>query len=51
MKWLLSLPIIRHLIQFLKSIPLSKNAYKGGGFENQGVYIVQYDNMEIKQVL
>ena len=28
-----------------------KNAYKGGGFENQGVYIVQYDNMEIKQVL
>lgn len=27
MKWLLSLPIIRHLIQFLKSIPLSKNAF------------------------
>ena len=27
MKWLLSLPIIRHLIQFLRSIPLSKNAF------------------------
>lgn len=27
MKWLLSLPIIRHLIQLLKSIPLSKNAF------------------------
>ena len=27
MKWLLSLPIIRHLIQFLKSMPLSKNAF------------------------
>lgn len=27
MKWLLSLPIIRHLIQFLKSIPLSKNTF------------------------
>lgn len=25
-----------------------KNSYKGGGYENQGVYIVQYDNMEIK---
>ena len=27
-----------------------KNSYKGGGYENQGVYIVQYDNMEIKDV-
>ena len=27
-----------------------KNSYKGGGYENQGVYIVQYDNMEIKEV-
>ena len=27
-----------------------KNSYKGGGCENQGVYIVQYDNMEIKEV-
>ena len=27
MKWLLSLPIMRHLIQLLKSIPLSKNAF------------------------
>ncbi|MDO5105946.1 LysM peptidoglycan-binding domain-containing protein [Capnocytophaga sp.] len=27
-----------------------KNPYKGGGFENQGVYIVKYDNMEIKEV-
>lgn len=27
-----------------------KNPYKGGGFENQGVYIVKYDNMEVKEV-
>ena len=27
-----------------------KNAYKGGGYENQGVYIVQYDNMEVKEL-
>ena len=27
-----------------------KDSYKGGGYENQGVYIVQYDNMEIKEV-
>lgn len=27
-----------------------KNFYKGGGYENQGVYIVQYDNMEVKEL-
>lgn len=27
-----------------------KNSYKGGGYENQGVYIVKYENMEIKEV-
>ncbi len=27
-----------------------KNPYKGGGFENQGVYIVKYENMEVKEV-
>ena len=27
-----------------------KSPYKGGGYENQGVYIVQYDNMEIKEL-
>ncbi|WP_454975244.1 LysM peptidoglycan-binding domain-containing protein [Capnocytophaga bilenii] len=28
----------------------SKNSLKGGGYENQGIYIVQYDNMEVKEV-
>ena len=28
----------------------SKNSQKGGGYENQGIYIVQYDNMEVKEV-
>ena len=27
-----------------------KNSYKGGGYENQGVYIVEYDNMEVKTI-
>lgn len=27
-----------------------RNPYKGGGYENQGVYIVRYENMEIKEV-
>lgn len=27
-----------------------RNPYKGGGFENQGVYIVRYENMELKEV-
>ncbi|MDO4228924.1 MAG: LysM peptidoglycan-binding domain-containing protein [Capnocytophaga sp.] len=27
-----------------------KNPYKGGGYENQGVYIVKYENLEIKEV-
>ena len=27
-----------------------KNAYRGGGYENQGVYIVQYDDMEVKEL-
>lgn len=27
-----------------------KNPYKGGGFENQGVYIVKYENMEVKEI-
>ncbi|GET44862.1 LysM peptidoglycan-binding domain-containing protein [Capnocytophaga felis] len=27
-----------------------RNPYRGGGYENQGVYIVKYENMEIKEV-
>ena len=27
-----------------------KNPYKGGGYENQGVYIVRYENLEMKEV-
>lgn len=27
-----------------------RNPYQGGGYENQGVYIVKYENMEVKEV-
>ncbi|GIM61506.1 LysM peptidoglycan-binding domain-containing protein [Capnocytophaga canis] len=27
-----------------------RNPYKGGGYENQGVFIVKYENMEVKEV-
>lgn len=28
----------------------TKNIYKGGGYENQGVYIVRYDDLEVKEI-
>lgn len=27
-----------------------KNSFKGGGYENQGVYIVRYDDLEVKEI-